>query len=58
MDPDGAEYGSERLCEVFSRHRGESCAALAAALETDLEAFVRGVPYPDDRTLLMVRRLG
>jgi sigma-B regulation protein RsbU (phosphoserine phosphatase) len=56
-DPEGAEYGLERMAEVGARHRGEGCQAVAAALETDLEAFVRGVPYADDRTLLMVRRL-
>ena len=56
-DPDGEEYGSERLAAVCRRHCRAGCADLAAALEADLEAFVRGVPFADDRTLLMARRL-
>lgn len=57
MDPDGEEYGLERMTAVCLRHRGEPCKQLAAALEEDLEHFVRGVPYADDRTVVMARRL-
>jgi sigma-B regulation protein RsbU (phosphoserine phosphatase) len=56
-DPDGEEYGIERLAAICRRHCRAGCADLAAALESDLEAFVRGVPFADDRTLLMARRL-
>ena len=28
-----------------------------AAIEEDLYHFVRGVPFPDDRTLVLIRRL-
>jgi sigma-B regulation protein RsbU (phosphoserine phosphatase) len=57
-NPEGEEYGAERLAEVCRRHRRSPCAELAAALEADLEAFVRGVPFTDDRTLVMARRVG
>jgi phosphoserine phosphatase RsbU/P len=56
-DPDGEEYGNERLADLCRRHSHASCADLAAALDADLEAFVRGVPFADDRTLVMARRL-
>lgn len=56
-DPADEEYGLERIKQVCARHRGEPCAALAAALEKDLETFARGVPFADDRTVVLARRL-
>jgi len=56
-DPDGEEYGNDRLADLCRRHSQASCADLATALDADLEAFVRGVPFADDRTLVMARRL-
>jgi serine phosphatase RsbU (regulator of sigma subunit) len=56
-DPAGEEYGLSRLKEVCLRHRGDPCDAIAEALERDLEAFVRGVPFADDRTVVLARRL-
>lgn len=56
-DPDGGEYGNERLADLCRRHCQSSCADLAAALDADLESFARGVPFADDRTLVMARRL-
>jgi serine phosphatase RsbU (regulator of sigma subunit) len=58
VDPDDEEYGLERIKKVCRDHRGEPCAGLAAALERDLESFARGVPYADDRTIVLARRLG
>jgi serine phosphatase RsbU (regulator of sigma subunit) len=57
VDPEGEEYGLDRLKEVCLGHRGEPCAQLAATLEGDLETFARGVPFADDRTVVMARRL-
>jgi phosphoserine phosphatase RsbU/P len=56
-DPDGEEYGLARLREVCLRHRGLPCRSLAEALEEDLEAFVKGTPFADDRTIVLARRL-
>jgi sigma-B regulation protein RsbU (phosphoserine phosphatase) len=56
-DPDDGEYGLERIKQACARHRREPCAALAAALEKDLETFARGVPFADDRTIVLARRL-
>jgi serine phosphatase RsbU (regulator of sigma subunit) len=54
-NPEAEEYGLERLQAVCLAQRDG--AALATALDQDLEAFVRGVPFADDRTLVTARRL-
>ncbi len=56
-DPDDEEYGLDRLTTVCVRHRDAELPALAVAIGNDLEDFVRGEPFPDDRTLVIVRRL-
>jgi sigma-B regulation protein RsbU (phosphoserine phosphatase) len=56
-DPETNEYGLDRLREVCLCGRAEACAALAEILARDLEAFARGVPFADDRTLVLARRL-
>ena len=55
-DPDDEEYGLERLSAVCVRHHKAALPELAAAIANDLEDFVRGEPFPDDRTLVMARR--
>ncbi len=56
-DPDDEEYGLERLAEVCQRHRDRDLDQVSAAIANDLEDFVRGEPFPDDRTLVIARRL-
>lgn len=51
------EYGIDRLVTVCSELRSAPLEELAHAIESALDAFVAGVPYADDRTLLMLRRL-
>ncbi len=58
VDPDGEEYGLDRLKQVCRSHHGAAPAAVAEALDRDLLAFVRGTPFPDDRTVVLVRRAG
>jgi sigma-B regulation protein RsbU (phosphoserine phosphatase) len=55
-DPDDEEFGAARLLGVCFRNRDAEPRELAKVLETELEAFVRGVPYADDRTLVLVKR--
>ena len=55
-NPQGAEYGLERLQELVLRRSASSAEELIEIVEQDLESFVRGVPYADDRTLLVLRR--
>lgn len=55
-DPQGEAYGLGRLQELVLRRSGSSAEDLIDSVEQDLESFVRGVPYADDRTLLVLRR--
>ena len=52
----GEEFGAERLEGVVMEHRHSSARELAQAIEHDLDAFIQGVPFADDRTLVIVRR--
>ena len=54
----GEEYGPERLTELCRAHVAGGVSKLAAALQQDLDAFAAGVPFGDDRTLVLLRRLG
>jgi hypothetical protein len=56
-NPDEEEFGLPRLIEVCLRYCGESLGELARGIEKDLENFVLGIPFVDDRTFVMVRRL-
>jgi serine phosphatase RsbU (regulator of sigma subunit) len=55
-NPEGEEYGSERLERVVVEHRKDSARDLAKAIEEDLDAFIKGVPFADDRTMVILRR--
>ncbi len=50
------DYGEDRLRRVSLKHRLEPLDEFADAVERDLEDFVEGVPFSDDRTLVLVRR--
>ncbi len=56
-DPDGAQFGRERVATVLRGHRGASAAALAQILLGALHDFARGAPQEDDVTLVLLRRL-
>jgi sigma-B regulation protein RsbU (phosphoserine phosphatase) len=51
------EFGRERLVEVCQEQCGESPKELASSIETAVDAFVEGVPYHDDRTLVILRQV-
>ncbi len=55
-NPEDEEYGIERLERIVVESRLRPARNLAQAIEDDLEAFVRGVPFADDRTLVVLRR--
>ncbi len=57
-DAEGEEYGLGRLKAACATSRNEACCTLAEILERDLEGFARGVPFADDRTIVLARRLG
>lgn len=55
-DPDDEEFGIERLEAFLVALRGAPLDAVAEGIDQALEKFVRGVPYADDRTLVLLRR--
>lgn len=56
FDPTDEEFGLERLEAVCRDHRTAPLGELSNTIDRELEKFVRGVPYPDDRTLVLLRR--
>ncbi|HEX6200951.1 MAG TPA: SpoIIE family protein phosphatase, partial [Thermoanaerobaculia bacterium] len=56
LDRTEAEYGTERLAALCVRHRSRPLPELARALEDDLARFAGGVPFHDDRTVVLARR--
>jgi serine phosphatase RsbU (regulator of sigma subunit) len=56
-NPAGEEYGLERLLALGRAHMSRGVGALAEALQRDLDAFAQGVPFGDDRTFVLLRRL-
>lgn len=56
-NPAEEEYGEERLADLCAQHRSESLEDLAATISADQDTYVQGVPYVDDRTVVMVRRV-
>jgi len=57
-NPEEEEFGEERLEEACVRNRELSLEDMAETLESELEAYADGIPFADDRTFVMVRRLG
>jgi len=55
-NPELEMYGEDRLLSVCLRLRGEPLDRFAAGVEEELEAFVQGVPFADDRTIVLLRR--
>jgi serine phosphatase RsbU (regulator of sigma subunit)/pSer/pThr/pTyr-binding forkhead associated (FHA) protein len=55
-DPDEEEYGQDRLGDVCIANRSKPLDDIITAIEEDLYQFVRGVPFLDDRTLVLIRR--
>jgi serine phosphatase RsbU (regulator of sigma subunit) len=56
LSPQSEEFGSNRLAESCAARRREPLAAVARALEGELDTFCAGSPASDDRTVVMVRR--
>jgi serine phosphatase RsbU (regulator of sigma subunit) len=55
-NPEGSEYGIERMERVFGEARERPLQQVAQRLEDDVRDFARGVPFHDDRTLVILRR--
>ncbi len=55
-NPKWEEYGAKRLADVCVQNQGVLPVQLARAIEADLERFAQGIPFADDRTMVIVRR--
>jgi sigma-B regulation protein RsbU (phosphoserine phosphatase) len=55
-NPQEEEYGLERLTRVCQQHRDKPLDQMAAEVNHHLDDFADGVPYADDRTLVLARR--
>lgn len=55
-DPEGRQYGHERLVDLLRGHGNITCAELIQAIYRDVLAFAGGTPQSDDLTVLLVRR--
>jgi serine phosphatase RsbU (regulator of sigma subunit) len=56
-NPDEEEFGRERLGRCCVEHRDRPVDELAQSIHDAVERFARGVPYHDDRTLVILRRV-
>ena len=57
FDPDGEQFGMERLIDACKRTRSAPLEEMVETIQQDLDGFARGVPFADDRTLVITRRL-
>ncbi len=57
-NPDEEEFGESRLEAVCAGNHKLGLEELAEVLWTELNMFADGVPFADDRTIVIVRRLG
>jgi sigma-B regulation protein RsbU (phosphoserine phosphatase) len=56
-NPEGEEYGMDRLIEVSQHNSDKDLAEMSQEIQNHLDEFANGVPYFDDRTLVLARRL-
>jgi serine phosphatase RsbU (regulator of sigma subunit) len=56
-NPAEEEFGRERLGKCCVEYRGLPVDSLAETIHETVDRFVKGVPYHDDRTLVVVRRV-
>jgi sigma-B regulation protein RsbU (phosphoserine phosphatase) len=57
-NPEEVEFGTDRLLEVVRGSRAKSVAQIEVDVLAALASFVKGVPYADDRTFVLLRREG
>ncbi len=55
-NPNGVEFGQDRLAEACIENQNLKPADLAAAVDRALENYAAGQPFADDRTIVVVRR--
>jgi len=56
-NPEGEQYGIERLRRFVEQHGARSCGDFIAALYADVLAFARGTKQHDDLTAVAIKRV-
>ncbi len=56
LNPEGEEFGTQRLYEVVSRNMDASAAGIRDRIEAALTKWSQGTPAADDITLVIVKR--
>ncbi|HMQ04538.1 MAG TPA: SpoIIE family protein phosphatase [Pyrinomonadaceae bacterium] len=56
-DPDGEEFGLDRLAAVIKSNIGMSAAGIRDRVESALSSFTRNAPANDDITLVIAKRI-
>jgi serine phosphatase RsbU (regulator of sigma subunit) len=56
-DPDDAMFGEDRVMQVIRDHRDSTAAEILSAVREAAEAFARGRPPDDDRTIIVIKRV-
>ena len=56
-NPNGEEFGQDRLAEVCAKNKKLEPVELAKAVDKALESYTAGQPFVDDRTIVVVRRV-
>ncbi len=57
-NPEELEYGIERFSKLCSRYGQHEPDRLASPIEAELDTYVGGGLFIDDRTILVIRRCG
>jgi serine phosphatase RsbU (regulator of sigma subunit) len=55
-NPEGEQYGIERLRRFLEQHRGSTPETIIRALHDDVRAFARGTAQMDDVTAVIIKR--
>ena len=55
-DADEKEFGMDRTMEVIRRYRDSSASEILSSIRSAVDAFTRGAPAADDRTIIMIKR--
>jgi sigma-B regulation protein RsbU (phosphoserine phosphatase) len=54
----GDEFGLDRLRSSYARNFRRAIGEVSEAIQNELAEFVGDVPFPDDRTILLLQRTG
>ncbi|MFH1418518.1 MAG: GAF domain-containing SpoIIE family protein phosphatase [Planctomycetota bacterium] len=56
VDPDGEQYGIQRICDLVRRHRDSTSEQIIKTLHEAVVAFTRGTAQDDDLTAVVIKK--